>query len=163
MKTGAGTGVRQPVAHLADGRRQTVDQITNVVKQIRERRTRDDYRERPGCGRDREDETATVHALFSFLRGRRSSSCQMYQRSPMFLGVPFNIALLRLADHEWVAQVWRLLPGDFHPYLGDVHLYFESYRTGPAAAYPAALSPAQHENRPCSDSILISNSSISNY
>jgi len=106
----------------ADG--QTVDQISQVVDQIR--RNPDSRRlivsawnvadipqmKLPPC-----------HLLFQFYVARSRLSCQLYQRScDVFLGVPFNIASYALLT-LMIAQVTGLQPGDFVHTLGDAHLY----------------------------------------
>ena len=63
------------------------------------------------------------HALFQFYVANGRLSCQMYQRSAdLFLGVPFNIASYALLT-LMVAQVTKLVPGEFVLTLGDAHLY----------------------------------------
>ncbi|MFO0529244.1 MAG: thymidylate synthase [Planctomycetota bacterium] len=106
----------------ADG--QTVDQISQVVDQIR--RNPDSRRlivsawnvadipqmKLPPC-----------HLLFQFYVARSRLSCQLYQRScDVFLGVPFKIASYALLT-LMIAQVTGLQPGDFVHTLGDAHLY----------------------------------------
>ena len=69
------------------------------------------------------------HTMFQFYvgaetrDGRRSLSCQLYQRSAdIFLGVPFNIASYALLT-AMVAQVTDLVPAEFVHTIGDAHLY----------------------------------------
>ncbi|HEY8385564.1 MAG TPA: thymidylate synthase [Porticoccaceae bacterium] len=115
----------------------TIDQISEVVEQIR---TRPDSRRlivsawNPA---DLPDESippadnaargrmalAPCHALFQFYVAEGRLSCQLYQRSgDIFLGVPFNIASYALLT-MMVAQVTGLQPGEFIHTLGDAHLY----------------------------------------
>lgn len=106
----------------ADGR--TIDQITNVVEQIKKN---PDSRRllvvafNPGDV----DKMALppCHAFFQFYVADGKLSCQLYQRSAdVFLGVPFNIASYALLTHM-VAQVCGLGVGDFIHTLGDAHIY----------------------------------------
>jgi thymidylate synthase len=102
----------------------TIDQIANLVKEIREnpnsRRlivsawnpAEVDRMALPPC-----------HCLFQFYVSQGRLSCQLYQRSAdIFLGVPFNIASYALLT-MMVAQVTGLKPGYFVHTLGDAHLY----------------------------------------
>lgn len=106
----------------ADGR--TVDQITNVIDQIK--KNPDSRRHlviafNPGDV----DKMALppCHAFFQFYVSHGKLSCQLYQRSAdIFLGVPFNIASYALLVHM-VAQVCDLQVGDFVHTLGDAHIY----------------------------------------
>lgn len=106
----------------ADGR--TIDQITNVVNQIKNNPNSRrllvvafnpgdvDKMALPPC-----------HAFFQFYVANGKLSCQLYQRSAdIFLGVPFNIASYALLTHM-IAQVCNLEVGDFVHTLGDAHLY----------------------------------------
>lgn len=115
----------------------TIDQITQVVEQIKTR---------PGSRRlivsawnpaDLPDESispqanvaagrmalAACHTLFQFYVAEGRLSCQLYQRSAdLFLGVPFNIASYALLTHM-IAQQCDLEVGDFVHTFGDCHLY----------------------------------------
>ena len=107
-----------------DGNGGSIDQIANVVREIREnpnsRRlivsawnpAEVDVMALPPC-----------HCLFQFHVAEGRLSCQLYQRSAdIFLGVPFNIASYALLTMK-VAQVSGLKPGEFIHTLGDAHLY----------------------------------------
>lgn len=112
---------------------QTVDQISDVIRQIK---TNPDSRrlivsawnvaELPKMA------LMPCHVLFQFYvappppegaGGRPRLSCQLYQRSAdVFLGVPFNIASYALLT-LMIAQVCDLEPGEFIHTFGDVHIY----------------------------------------
>ena len=107
-----------------DGRGGTIDQIANVVENIK---TRPDSRRHivSAWNPAEVDEMALppCHCLFQFYVAEGRLSCQLYQRSgDVFLGVPFNIASYALLT-LMVAQVTRLQPGEFVHSFGDVHLY----------------------------------------
>ena len=103
---------------------ETVDQISQVIKQIRttpnSRRlivsawnvADIDQMKLPPC-----------HCFFQFYVADGRLSCQLYQRSAdIFLGVPFNISSYALLT-MMMAQVCNLEPGEFVHTLGDAHLY----------------------------------------
>lgn len=105
-----------------DGRH--VDQITQVIEQIRED---PDSRRLIVSAWNVTDiprmALAPCHTLFQFYVAEGRLSCQLYQRSAdLFLGVPFNIASYSLLT-MMIAQVTGLEPGEFILTLGDTHLY----------------------------------------
>ena len=127
--------LRLSVAKLADGGRRHIDQMTNVIAEIR--RNPDSRRlivsawnvadiprmKLPPC-----------HAFFQFYVADGRLSCQLYQRScDIFLGVPFNIASYALLTHM-VAQQCDLDVGDFVWTGGDCHLVPQPPRAGRDAA-----------------------------
>ena len=102
----------------------TIDQITNVVDQIRKN---PDSRRLIVSAWNVADidrmKLPPCHMLFQFYVANGRLSCQLYQRSAdVFLGVPFNIASYALLT-MMMAQVSGLRPGDFVHTLGDAHLY----------------------------------------
>lgn len=103
---------------------QTIDQISEVIQQIRE--TPDSRRLIVSAWNVADVPRMALppcHLLFQFYVADGRLSCQLYQRSAdVFLGVPFNIASYALLT-MMVAQVTGLLPGDFVHTLGDAHLY----------------------------------------
>ena len=106
----------------ADG--QHVDQITQVIRQIKE--TPDSRRMVISAWNVADLDKMKLppcHAFFQFYVADGKLSCQLYQRSAdIFLGVPFNIASYALLT-LMVAQSCNLEPGDFVHTLGDAHLY----------------------------------------
>jgi thymidylate synthase len=102
----------------------TIDQISNLVRQIRE--NPDSRRLIVSAWNVAEVENMALppcHSLFQFYVAESRLSCQLYQRSAdVFLGVPFNIASYALLT-MMVAQVCELEPGDFVHTFGDAHLY----------------------------------------
>jgi len=103
---------------------QTVDQITNLLEQIR---TRPDSRRLIVSAWNVADVDSMAlppcHCLFQFYVADGKLSCQLYQRSAdIFLGVPFNIASYALLT-MMIAQVTGLEAGEFIHTFGDAHLY----------------------------------------
>jgi thymidylate synthase len=103
---------------------QTVDQITNVIEQIKN--NPDSRRLIVSAWNVGELEKMALmpcHAFFQFYVADGKLSCQMYQRSAdIFLGVPFNIASYALLL-MMIAQACDLETGDFVHTFGDAHLY----------------------------------------
>ena len=108
--------------HTPDGR--TIDQITNVVEQIKKN---PDSRRLIVSAWNVADidkmKLPPCHAFFQFYVLDGKLSCQLYQRSAdIFLGVPFNIASYALLA-MMVAQVCDLKLGEFIHTFGDAHIY----------------------------------------
>jgi len=107
-----------------DGRGGTIDQLANVVEQIRH--NPDSRRLIVSAWNPAEVDDMALppcHTLFQFYVANGRLSCQLYQRSAdLFLGVPFNIASYALLT-MMVAQSTGLQPGDFVHTLGDAHVY----------------------------------------
>ena len=107
-----------------DGRGGTIDQIANVVREIKE----NPYSRRLMVTAWNPAEIQDMalppcHCLFQFYVDNGRLSCQLYQRSAdIFLGVPFNIASYALLT-MMMAQVCGLEPGDFVHTFGDAHIY----------------------------------------
>ena len=102
----------------------TIDQIGNLVRQIRE--TPDSRRLMVSAWNVADIPQMKLppcHALFQFYVADGKLSCQLYQRSAdVFLGVPFNIASYALLT-MMIAQVTGLEAGEFVHTFGDAHLY----------------------------------------
>ncbi|MCL0311685.1 thymidylate synthase [Apilactobacillus sp. TMW 2.2459] len=103
---------------------ETIDQIKNVIK---------DIKEKPNSRRlivsawNPEDVPSMAlppcHTMFQFYVNDGKLSCQLYQRSgDIFLGVPFNIASYALLT-SLIAKEVGLKPGEFIHTLGDAHIY----------------------------------------
>lgn len=122
-----------------DGR--TIDQITNLLDQIRHRPDSRRLIVSAWNVADVDDMALPpCHCLFQFYVAEGKLSCQLYQRSAdIFLGVPFNIASYALLT-MMVAQVTGLEPGEFIHTFGDAHLYLNHLEQADAqlerAPYP---------------------------
>jgi len=103
---------------------ETIDQISNIIAQIKE----NPFSRRLlvvayNPGDVEQVALPPCHAFFQFYVSEKGLSCQLYQRSAdIFLGVPFNIASYALLT-MMVAQVTGLRPYEFIHTLGDAHLY----------------------------------------
>ena len=106
------------------GRGETIDQIAQVIEQIR--RTPDSRRLIVTAWNPADIDIMALppcHLMFQFYVADDRLSCQLYQRScDVFLGVPFNIASYALLTHM-IAQVTDLEVGEFIWTGGDTHLY----------------------------------------
>ncbi|MDG2375714.1 MAG: thymidylate synthase [Woeseiaceae bacterium] len=107
-----------------DARGQTIDQIEDVVRRLKE--DPDSRRivvSAWNVGELPDMALPPCHTLFQFYVAEDKLSCQLYQRSAdVFLGVPFNIASYALLTHL-MAQQTDLGVGDFVWTGGDCHLY----------------------------------------
>ena len=107
-----------------DGNGGTIDQIRNVVEQIKH--NPDSRRMIVSAWNVAEVEKMALppcHTMFQFYVADGRLSLQLYQRSAdTFLGVPFNIASYALLL-QMMSQVTGLIPGDFIHTTGDTHLY----------------------------------------
>ncbi len=103
---------------------QTIDQISQVVQQIRRQPTsRRLIVSAWNVAAIQQMALPPCHCLFQFYVAEGRLSCQLYQRSAdIFLGVPFNIASYALLT-LMLAQVTGLTPGEFIHTFGDAHLY----------------------------------------
>ena len=107
-----------------DGNGGTIDQISNLVEQLK---TNPNSRRHIVSAWNVADVEKMAlppcHCLFQFFVADGKLSCQLYQRSAdTFLGVPFNIASYALFT-MMLAQVCGLEAGEFVHTFGDVHLY----------------------------------------
>src|SRR5690242_17243389 len=111
-------------ARLPDGQGKTIDQISDVIAQIK--KNPDSRRLIVSAWNVAELPKMALmpcHVLFQFYVAEGKLSCQLYQRSAdVFLGVPFNIASYALLT-MMIAQVCDLEPGEFVHTFGDVHIY----------------------------------------
>ena len=102
----------------------TIDQITNVLEQIKHHPN--SRRMLVTAWNPAEVEEMALppcHCLFQFYVADGRLSLQLYQRSAdTFLGVPFNLASYALLL-QMMAQVTGLEAGEFIHTTGDTHLY----------------------------------------
>ncbi|MBQ6275093.1 MAG: thymidylate synthase [Bacteroidales bacterium] len=103
---------------------QTIDQIANLVKSLKE--NPDSRRHIVSAWNVADIDNMALppcHALFQFYVADGKLSCQLYQRSAdLFLGVPFNIASYALLT-MMLAQVCGYQYGEFIHTFGDAHIY----------------------------------------
>ena len=111
-----------------EGKDGTIDQISNVIEQIKENpNSRRLIVNAWNVGDLDQMALPPCHLLFQFYVADNKLSCQLYQRScDTFLGVPFNIASYSLLTHM-IAQVTGLEVGDFIWSGGDVHIYHNHF------------------------------------
>jgi thymidylate synthase len=106
------------------GNGQTVDQISEVINQIK--KNPDSRRLIVNAWNVADLPKMALmpcHTMFQFYVAEGKLSCQLCQRSAdVFLGVPFNIASYALLT-MMMAQVCDLEPGEFIHTFGDVHIY----------------------------------------
>ena len=110
--------------HWPDGKGGEIDQIKNLIQQIRTNPNSRRLIVSAWNVADVDDMALPpCHLLFQFYVAEGRLSCQLYQRSAdVFLGVPFNIASYALFT-MMIAQVCGLEPGEFVHTFGDAHLY----------------------------------------
>jgi len=108
----------------ADADGQTIDQIAQVIDQIRTNpASRRLIVSVWNVGEISRMALPPCHVLFQFYVADGVLSCQLYQRSvDVFLGLPFNIASYALLT-MMVAQVCGLEAGEVVHTSGDAHLY----------------------------------------
>ncbi len=107
-----------------NGKGGTIDQISQVVEQIRNNpESRRLIVSAWNVAEVADMALPPCHLLFQFYVTGDRLSLQLYQRSAdTFLGVPFNIASYALLL-MMVAQVTGLKPGEFIHTIGDAHIY----------------------------------------
>jgi thymidylate synthase len=141
--------------HWQNARGESIDQIAQVVKQIKS--TPDSRRIIVSAWNVGELENMALppcHAFFQFYVANGRLSCQLYQRSAdIFLGVPFNIASYALLTHM-MAQQCDLEVGDFIWSGGDCHIYSNHTKQVETqlARIPKALASLKIKHKP--DSIF---------
>lgn len=119
-----GSQWRDIYAERGYGSYETIDQIADVIEQIR---TNPDSRRLLvnawNVAEIEEMALPPCHFAFQFYVANGKLSCQLYQRSgDAFLGIPFNIASYSLLTHM-IAHVTGLQVGEFIHTIGDAHIY----------------------------------------
>ena len=104
-----------------------VDQLNNIIKQLKNPETRNSRRLVMSAWNPIQlDEMALppCHVLVQFnVINKNELSCSLYQRSgDVGLGVPFNIASYSLLTHI-IAKHCGLKATDFNYFLGNAHIY----------------------------------------
>lgn len=134
---------------------QTIDQIANVVEQIKN--NPNSRRLMVSAWNPAEIDDMALppcHALFQFYVADGKLSCQLYQRSAdVFLGVPFNIASYALLT-MMVAQVCALQAGEFVHTLGDAHLYRNHFEQAKLQLTRKPKTPPQMRLNPAINDIF---------
>lgn len=107
-----------------DYKGQGVDQISNVVEQLK---SNQNSRRHVVCSWNTIDIPSMVlppcHCLFQFYIDDEGLSCQIYQRSgDVGLGVPFNIASYAILTHL-IAKLVGVPAKELVCVLGDAHIY----------------------------------------
>jgi thymidylate synthase len=104
--------------------KETIDQIENVVDQIKKNpNSRRLIVSAWNVADIEEMALPPCHIMFQFYVANGKLSCQLYQRSgDVFLGVPYNIASYALLT-RMIAQQVGLEVGEFVHTLGDAHIY----------------------------------------
>ena len=107
-----------------DGEMQEIDQIKNVINQLRTNpQSRRHIVSAWNVGELNEMALAPCHIMFQFYVNNGCLSCQVYQRSAdIFLGLPFNITSYALLTYM-VAHQTKMKPANLIWIGGDCHLY----------------------------------------
>lgn len=114
---------------FCDGSAEGIDQLRNVVEQIKEVRDGNFKNARRlivsawNVGSLSEMALPPCHVMFQFFVVGNKLSLHLYQRSgDAFLGIPFNISSYALLLHIIAAET-KLEAGEFIHTIGDAHIY----------------------------------------
>jgi dihydrofolate reductase/thymidylate synthase len=108
-----------------DYRGKGIDQVENVIKQLKEDPTSRRIIINAWNVSELEDMALVpCHTLYQFYVSKNNElSCMMTQRScDVFIGIPFNIASTAILTHI-LAQTCGLIPGEIIINLGNTHIY----------------------------------------